>query len=94
MTTINGIELKPCPFCGEKEYLNVSLKSSLYFTKAVCNECGAGGPNSSSAELAIEAWNKRVTEPTPADDLAASVAGVADIPARREEDDLNKLDEA
>ena len=52
------------------------------------------GPASFHLHDAIEAWNKRVTEPTPADDLAASVAGVADIPARREEDDLNKLDEA
>ena len=93
MTTINGIVLLPCPYCGRND-VDVWDGDASY--RVVCNdrECEGAGPHRPDRLSAIEAWNKRVTEPTPADDLAASVAGVADIPARREEDDLNKLDEA
>ena len=63
-------ELKPCPFCGAKEFdedepLNVWFVSEDDDEWRVeCDRCGAntGWFNRQSREEAIEAWNKRAKD--------------------------------
>ena len=52
--------LKPCPFCGEKEgdYLKVSITGSGRFS-VFCGACGAEGANKHDKQEAINAWNMR-----------------------------------
>lgn len=50
-------ELKPCPFCGGKAHL-----VDLGYSWTRCDECEAEGPCESTAQRAIEAWNRRVKE--------------------------------
>ena len=51
-------ELKPCPFCQERNKLCVEQagKEIIY---VFCGNCGAEGPVCGSREDAIDAWNKR-----------------------------------
>lgn len=59
-------ELKPCPFCGTKRYLEYCT-TNPYAHWIRCNKCGCQGPDAhhgelmvlSSKEEAIDAWNKR-----------------------------------
>ena len=68
------IEIKPCPFCGNKD-IGIKLKTDCYssWVKVTCNkcfaysECGTDYENSISPnpvknwkELGITAWNKKV----------------------------------
>lgn len=58
------IELKPCPFCGEKARLFVSNG-----VRVLCNKCNASSENmadsecykTSAVEKVIEAWNRRAS---------------------------------
>lgn len=56
------IELKPCPFCGEKARLFVNNG-----VRVLCNKCHASSEilvdseyyKTSAVEKVIEAWNRR-----------------------------------
>jgi Lar family restriction alleviation protein len=63
MTTINGIILKPCPFCGSERQtvLLVSILPSIFCVG--CEYCGSNGPGRQEETAAIEAWNRRTPEP-------------------------------
>lgn len=62
--TINGVTLRPCPFCGSQklepreEYVNEWI--SLYFVR--CNGCSAMGPLGYTMGHSLERWNKRKGE--------------------------------
>ena len=62
MTTINGIELEPCPFCGCED--TEKMIDHLRFARIWCNGCHTSGPSGFTFEAAIELWNKRVTPPS------------------------------
>lgn len=53
------IELKPCPFCGEKEkvYLRATLNETGFWVE--CVACGTS-QRIRNREVAIEAWNTRL----------------------------------
>ena len=51
------MELKPCPFCGEKE-LGVVEDDAEVFVR--CYECGVRGPWTDSANRARVIWNIRI----------------------------------
>ena len=63
-------ELKPCPFCGMKAALrnNYSGMNRYSFIQCTNYECGISGKKYvvdaaySSDALAIEFWNRRVSE--------------------------------
>ena len=46
-------ELKPCPFCGAKEW---TIRPAYQIQ---CPRCGAEGPNGAIPATAKEAWNTR-----------------------------------
>lgn len=52
------IELKPCPFCGGNAYIGNGR------TWVRCVECGAETGCYDTEEEAIEAWNRRVGDPS------------------------------
>ena len=55
------LELKPCPFCGEKEKIGFDF----YDDDSVCIECWgclAHGTLASDKTTAIEAWNRRAND--------------------------------
>lgn len=54
---MSEITLKPCPFCGSEK---LKVKSSGRWGYFVACECHAVGPNFSSREGAIDAWNTRL----------------------------------
>ena len=51
------IQLKPCPFCGGTDAYAYCIYAPDYWV--YCPDCGADGPERSSTEQAIEAWNRR-----------------------------------
>ena len=57
-------ELKPCPFCGEKAFLNDGFyvngrgtTTNYYYAK--CYGCKAKTDDLASFDGAVEAWNRR-----------------------------------
>lgn len=59
--------MKPCPFCGDDQSLQVDeLDEQGRFSPTeyavICGNCGAGGPTVRRPKLAEPAWNER-TEP-------------------------------
>ena len=63
-------ELKPCPFCGGEARLLLNAKRKIYGKDeyrtgvvACCNVCEAR-MFYGSEKLAIEAWNRRVSDDT------------------------------
>lgn len=53
-------ELKPCPFCGGKDFRVVfELLMTPKIYKVVCESCCAEGPLELNEQRAIDAWNKR-----------------------------------
>lgn len=54
-------KLKPCPFCGETEFIAVTFKRffNMDFHCVHCWICGARGPMNIDKQKAIEAWNRR-----------------------------------
>lgn len=48
-------ELKPCPFCGDKDV--VVTKPAMW--QGWCRNCTSIGAPRTTAEEAIEAWNRR-----------------------------------
>jgi hypothetical protein len=72
---MNGIKLKPCPFCGgigELERKTECGGHGLYIEDVCirCTKCGASGGYSNSwndngkrlEEIAIERWERRTTD--------------------------------
>ena len=49
-------ELKPCPFCGEKQRF---IQKGVVYAWIMCGGCYASGPDRETLELAIKAWNER-----------------------------------
>ena len=58
-------ELKPCPFCGGKPFVQETAHS---WCNVICDKCGAmtkcvlNSADYSSKNLAIEAWNRRAED--------------------------------
>ena len=50
-------ELKPCPWCLEKEDYVIFVKNGWFAIE--CGSCYAHGPVSDTKQAAIDAWNKR-----------------------------------
>ena len=98
---LSSVEYSPehdwCPWCHRELKIGHSKNCPRQIALGISYESPASDSMRKLAEKVVE-WEKqnpaRTIPDLAADDLAASVAGVADIPARREEDDLNKLDEA
>lgn len=70
---MSNIELKPCPFCGEKKFLEVSATERkdrpkcIFTARVACLICHGQASNhgfdwteEEAKEKAIKAWNKRV----------------------------------
>ena len=61
-------ELKPCPFCGEKLRLQNNYYSGPLWKRinnsfrVECPKCNASTYEFTTAEQAIEAWNRRANE--------------------------------
>ena len=47
--------VRPCPFCGEKELLDITKRRKY----VECGTCKAYGPDGASIEKAVKLWNKR-----------------------------------
>jgi Lar family restriction alleviation protein len=57
-----GIELLPCPFCGETD-VGFGRTGQKWQTVA-CNECGAEGPCTEiDRDLIVQKWNARALQP-------------------------------
>ena len=54
-------KLKPCPFCGEKEDIEVFWYSPSSVSVS-CSHCNCYGPYKEIPEFAIKAWNRRAGE--------------------------------
>lgn len=56
MAVIDGIEMKPCPFCGSEDIRFIGV-SCFYVS---CNNCFATtGKVDNSRKVAAEQWNRR-----------------------------------
>lgn len=49
--------MKPCPHCGNKELL--TLREEKWEVFVVCRNCLANGSHCKTAQIAVDAWNKR-----------------------------------
>ena len=59
---IDGYEVLPCPFCGEKENLGIAtLRLGGYFVECQNVDCCATGPADLGQSGAVEKWNTLVT---------------------------------
>jgi Lar family restriction alleviation protein len=61
VTHLNTIELKPCPFCSNKdlEILDGELTGFAQWVNCSKENCNTAGPARLSEKEAIEAWNTR-----------------------------------
>lgn len=59
-----NLKLKPCPFCGRDDKLEVGIPSSKFASwfSIDCRRCESTGPRSYTVDGAIRAWNERVEE--------------------------------
>lgn len=62
---MNDITLLPCPFCnGKAQYKEFNWNKENHLYSVSCTECNASSAlfnaNLNDAQIAIEAWNKRV----------------------------------
>lgn len=61
-------ELKPCPFCGEKQDIDYGIMTGTMkeFDYVQCQTCGAEihAIHKGRYVNAIEAWNRRVSQAT------------------------------
>lgn len=58
-------DLKPCPFCGAKNVLDLTLVGDRDSYVVRCFACHADGPPADTRVEAMQAWNTRA-EPEPA----------------------------
>ena len=54
------MDLKPCPFCGDKEPGVSNLANLNTIFRVGCYECESLGPTRKTEQEAIEAWNNRL----------------------------------
>jgi len=62
VTDVPAIPLKPCPFCGGKaalDYMIVDGEASLFWIACQDENCSISGPDETSQQQAITAWNTR-----------------------------------
>lgn len=60
---MSDTELKPCPFCGGKAWIGQGGDDgSVCAYWCFCFDCATESQHFSSQEMAIDAWNRRVTE--------------------------------
>jgi len=56
-------ELKPCPFCGNGDYVRElkhwSDREQVFFYSVGCSECGGQSGGCETSVKAIAAWNRR-----------------------------------
>lgn len=50
-------ELRPCPFCGSKAWIQHFPVSNTY--EARCGECGIGTWPQLNRQAAVDKWNRR-----------------------------------
>lgn len=64
--------IKPniCPFCGSSE---IEVQTDGYLHEIECSGCGVTGSVYDSHDNAVEAWNRRATQPA-ADQLPAEIS--------------------
>lgn len=55
----NPNTLKPCPFCGEVDYLEKTSDLKSWGAWIVCESCGAGGPVEDTQIESLQRWNTR-----------------------------------
>ena len=62
---------KPCPFCGSNAELRVvhpplpnGKEDTLYLVRCTLRECQAATADWYPATAAVDAWNRRVQQPT------------------------------
>lgn len=55
-------KLKPCPFCGNQEFVTVVRSLNVVVAWVDCNNCGCYGPAENTEAEAIAAWNHREGE--------------------------------
>lgn len=58
--------LKPCPFCGNTWLRMLSEKKenlTWWFVQCETMSCGAVGPYDLGESGAVEAWNRRISDP-------------------------------
>jgi len=55
-------DIKPCPFCGKSDSVEIECDSEQFYVICSCYKdgCGASGGYRDTEEDAWEAWNKRV----------------------------------
>ena len=58
---MNGLELKPCPFCGGEAVINPVFDLHVYFVHCKNCDCAIGRFYRDKCD-AIEAWNRRVND--------------------------------
>lgn len=51
--------LKPCPFCGEKDRLALNKCETDFPYRVECRMCGCEGPNDIDEDEATWLWNNR-----------------------------------
>ena len=54
------IRLKPCPFCGGHPNIEYTCGNNQVYI--ICSECGTEQEMCNSLDMAVEAWNQRVTD--------------------------------
>lgn len=55
---VNEIELKPCPFCGEKYICATPIRTKRPW-RIICSNCKARTWFYETIDDAVNAWNKR-----------------------------------
>lgn len=56
------IELKPCPFCGESEYVTIQKMLTREYWYVHCGNCRCRTAQYLDRQEAIEAWNRRADD--------------------------------
>lgn len=63
-------QLLPCPFCDGQS--RVAQSDTVFWVK--CGKCEAEGPTDANEKKAVEAWNRRVTQPAAGEPVGKIVA--------------------
>ena len=61
-TVVDGVDLKPCPFCGSAAVLKKGTgvyDSNRYWAKCTDDDCRMSTRSETDPKTASEAWNRR-----------------------------------